>query len=220
MIDVDQERAERLAVFHGGGLGLAQEFVQRPPVREAGQRIGPRAFLGFGERVADGIELALLLLETGLELRRAGRRLVELVDQALDHDLRIGAGVGLVGHIADRSHMAAVVVDRGRKELPRRFHHGVELLRDLVGDGLVGGFRTDIVRVQALIGGGVKLSLVADHDIDRPLQHGRLAEPVVEPDVKIYGASAAPAALPSTAGPFPRSTSHTRNRAVRTTQPW
>ena len=56
MIDVDQEDAERLVLFHRRDLGEAEEFIHRVPVGEPGQRVGVGALLGRFQRVADAVQ--------------------------------------------------------------------------------------------------------------------------------------------------------------------
>ena len=61
----------------------------------------------------------------------------------------------------------------------------MQLLRDVIGDRLIGSFRADIACIYLAVGAGVELPLVADQDIDRPFKHGWRAEHVIEPDVEI-----------------------------------
>ena len=65
MIDVDQEDAERLVLFHRRDLGEAEEFIHRVAVGEPGQRIGIGALLGRLQRVADAVQF----LRGGGEIR-------------------------------------------------------------------------------------------------------------------------------------------------------
>ena len=58
VIDVDQQDAERLVLLHRGELGVAEEFLQRPAVRQSGQRVGLGPFLGLGQGIADRVQLA------------------------------------------------------------------------------------------------------------------------------------------------------------------
>ena len=61
----------------------------------------------------------------------------------------------------------------------------MELLGDVVEVRFGGGVRSDIGREQVAIGGGVKLSFVADQNIDGPFEFGRGPEGIFEPGVKI-----------------------------------
>ena len=102
MVDVDQERAERVIVLHGIRLRAAEKFLQRAAVGQTGERVGSRPLLRLRQRLADHIELARLLGELRLELCRARRGRAKLVHQGLDQDPRIDAGLRLAGDIADR----------------------------------------------------------------------------------------------------------------------
>ena len=67
VIDVDQEDAERLVLFHRRDLGEAEEFIHRVAVGEAGQRIGIGALLGGFQQVADAVQFLGGGGETGLQ---------------------------------------------------------------------------------------------------------------------------------------------------------
>src|SRR3982074_305182 len=61
----------------------------------------------------------------------------------------------------------------------------MQLLGDVVEGWVVRGVRSNIGREQVAVGGGVKLSLVADQNIDSPFEFGRGTEGIFEPGVKI-----------------------------------
>ena len=117
MVDVDQEHAERLTLLHRLRLRGAEKFLQRAAVGQSGQRVGPRPLLRLRQRFADHVELARLFDELRLELGRARCGLGELVHQGLDQHLRIDAGLGAAGDLADRLDLRAVVGDGRVQEL-------------------------------------------------------------------------------------------------------
>jgi hypothetical protein len=182
VVDVEQEHAERLAPI-GGRLRLAQEFVERPPVCKARQRVGPGALFGFGERVADHVELASLFGKTGFKPRRPGGRPRQLVHELADQRLRIDAGLALVGHLADRLHLGMIVRDRRRQKLLRRTHQAVQALGRVDDDGAhLGG---DIGLEQRLVGPGIERTVVVDQEIDGVAQIVMAAGEILEPDREI-----------------------------------
>ena len=63
MIDVDQEDAERLALFHRRDLGLAEKLIERTAVRQIGERVCLGALLRFVQGVADRVQLSRRLGE-------------------------------------------------------------------------------------------------------------------------------------------------------------
>ena len=81
-------------------------------------------------------------------------------------------GFAVAGGIVDGSYLRAVIGDGHRQILICGGDDRMELVRNVVEIGVVGGVRSDIGREQVMIGGGVKLSLVADQDIDRPFEIG------------------------------------------------
>jgi hypothetical protein len=138
MVDVDQEHAERLVLFHRRDLRGAEKLIERAAVRQVGQRVGPGALFGLIEGVADGVEFARLLGEIRLELRGAGGGFRQLVHQAFDQQFRIGPGFAAIGNLAHGLDLRPVVVDCHSQELPGRGHHRMKLLRSLVSRRFIG----------------------------------------------------------------------------------
>ena len=153
VVDVEHQHAERLAPVRGR-LCLAQEFIERPPVGKACQRIGPGALLGLGERVADRVELAGLFRKAGLEPGRARGGPGQLVHELGDQRFGIDTGLALVRDLVDRLHLGAIVGHGRRQKLLRRPHKGMQPIGRLGGDGARPG--RDIGLEQILVGPGSK----------------------------------------------------------------
>jgi hypothetical protein len=160
-------------------------FIERAAVRQAGQRVGLGALLGFVQGVADGIEFAALLDKTRLQLGGARSGLRELAHQTLDQQFRIGPGLASLGDVADGLHVRPVVGNGRGQKLLRRGHHRMQLLRSLVRRRLIGALRPDVGFKQTLVCGGVEFAFVGDQNVDRTLQLGRCTQRVFEPDLKI-----------------------------------
>src|SRR5450631_172694 len=172
MIDVDQQDAERLALFHRSDLGLAKKLIERTAVWQTGERIGLGALFRFVQGVADRVQLSRRLDKARLQFRGTGSGFGQLAHQILDKRFWINLDFALVGDIADGAYLRTVIGDGHRQKLLRGGHHRMQLLGNVVEIRLVGGVRSDIGREQVAIGGGVELSLVADQNIDGPFEIG------------------------------------------------
>ncbi|MGY4300538.1 hypothetical protein ACVWXN_008633 [Bradyrhizobium sp. i1.4.4] len=182
VVDVEHQHAERLAPIRGR-LCLAQEFIERPPVCQPRQRIGPGALFGLGERVADHVELAGLFRKAGLEPGRPRGGPGQLIHELGDQRLRIDAGPALISDFADRLHLGTIVGHGRRQKLLRRPHEGMQPIGRLGGDGARPG--RDIGLEQILVGPGVEGTVVVDQEIDGIAQVVMAACEIVEPDGKI-----------------------------------
>ena len=185
VIDVDQEHAERLVLFHRRDLRDAEELVERAAVWQSRQRVGPGALFGLVEGVANRVELAALLDKARFQFGRAGGGLRQLAHQALDQQFRIGPGLAGLGDVADGLDLRTVVGDRRGQKLLGRVHYRMQLLRRLIGCRLIGALRSDVGFEQAVVGGGVEFAFVADQDVDRSLEVGWHTQRIFEPDLKI-----------------------------------
>ena len=105
VIDVDQQHAERLALFHRRDLGGAEELIEGTAVRQAGERVGLGALLGFVQRIANRVQLACRLDEARFQLGGAGGGFGQLVHQILDQEFWINPGFAFVGDFADGLHL-------------------------------------------------------------------------------------------------------------------
>src|SRR6202163_939725 len=111
MIDIDQQDAERLALFHRCDLGLAKEFIEGTAVWQAGERVGLGALFRFVQGIADRVQLSRRLDKARLELRRTGDGLGQLVQQILDKRFWIKPDFALLGETVDGSYVRAVIGD-------------------------------------------------------------------------------------------------------------
>src|SRR5450631_1160739 len=111
VIDVDQQDAERLALFHRRDLGLAKKLVEGTAVWQIGERVGPGALFRFVQGVADRVQLPGRLDKARLEFRGAGDGLAELVQQILDQRFWIRPGFTLVGEMVDGAYLRTVIGD-------------------------------------------------------------------------------------------------------------
>lgn len=164
VVDVEHQHAERRALLHRIRLRLAQEFVERTPVRQARQRVGPGALFRFGEGIADHVELAGLFGKARLQPRRPGGGACQLVHELRDQGPRVDAGLALIGNVADHLHLGTVVGDHGGQKFFRRSHQRMQAFGRLEGDNARIG--RDIGCEQVLIGPGVEGSVVVDQEVD------------------------------------------------------
>ncbi len=182
VVDVEQEHAERLTPFRGRE-GLAQEFVERPSVGKARQRVGPGALLGPRQRIADHVELAGLFRKARFQPGRPGGGPRQLVHELGDQRLRIDAGLALVRDLADGLNLRMVVGDRGRQEIPGRPHQALQPLGRVDHEGTHLG--CDIGLEQLLIGPAVEGTIVVDQEVDRVAQIVVAAREILVPHREI-----------------------------------
>ncbi len=182
VVDIEHQHAERLAPFRSR-LRLAQEFVERPPVGQPRQHVGPGALLGPRQRIADHVELAGLLRKACLQPRRPCGGPRQLVHELGDQQFWIDAGPALVRHLADDLHLRMIVGDRGRQKLLRDPHERLQPLGRVDRGGT--HLRRDVGFEQILIGSGIEGAIVVDEEIDRVAQIVMAACEILEPDRKI-----------------------------------
>jgi len=174
--------AERLAPIRSR-LRLAEEFIQRPPVRQPGQRVGAGALLGFGQRIADHVELAGLFRKARFQPGCPCGGTRQLVHELRHQRLRIDASLALVGNLADGLHLGMIVGNRRRQKLLRRAHEGMQPLGRVHDDGA--HLWRDIGLEQILIGPAVEGTVVVNQEIDGVAQIVMAAREILEPDRKI-----------------------------------
>ena len=187
MIDVDQEHAERLALFHRRDLGVAEELIERTAVRQTGERVGLGALLGLVQGIADRVELSRLLGEAAPPAwRRASPPWPARSSDSSTSDLRIDARPR-----SGRRHRRSPCICERLSAMAAFRYCLAEAITEwsccetLLTSASSAACDSDIGREQVAIGGGVELSLVADQDVDGALEIGRGAERIFEPDVKI-----------------------------------
>ena len=191
VVDIDQKHAERLALLHRFRLRRTEEFFQRPAVGKPGSEcVGARAFLGFRQQFSGSCRVhATFPTKPSLQLAGACRR----PGQARSSGFRsatlgiVGAGLCAISDIADRlsSGCGCRKSRRNRKYL-RRVHHPMQLLRDVMGDRIVGSRSTRHSSWnRSRLVAASNLRLPAIQDVDGALQLGRSAERIFEPDMEI-----------------------------------
>ena len=141
-------------------------------VGQTRERVGPGAFLRFVQRSritsssrVDSTKLASSLVARVTVLASSFSRFSTSSFGSTPTSL--WSATSFMACICERLSAIATV-----EKLLCGSHHRMELLRNVVEICFARGMRRDIGREQVVIGGGVKLSLVADQNIDGPFEIG------------------------------------------------